>query len=105
ARLLGVTGFGKYMLARTYFDLLLTLSVTGLGILITREIAKTPALGPVYLGTAAPLVIGLAALLSGLLVLVSPLAGYGADVRSMLWLVSLAVIPASFAMLCEAVFV
>jgi len=105
ARVLGLSGFGQYMLARTYFDLLLTLSVTGLSILITREIAKAPALGPVYLGTGAPLVIGLAALLSGLLVLVSPLAGYGSDVRSMLWLVSLALIPASFAMLCEAVFV
>ena len=105
ARFLGPSGFGKYMLARMYFDLLLSLSVTGLAILITREIAKTPASGPVYLGTSAPLVIGLSALLSGLLVLVSPLAGYDADVRSMLWLVSLALIPASFAMLCEAVFV
>ena len=30
ARLLGLTGFGRYALARTYFDLLLTLGGTGL---------------------------------------------------------------------------
>ncbi|HEY1303111.1 MAG TPA: flippase [Vicinamibacterales bacterium] len=105
ARFLGVSGFGRFMLVRMYFDLLLTLSVTGLGILITREIAKAPALGPTYLGTAAPLVIPLATLMGGALALAAPLAGYGADVRSMLWLVCLALVPASFAVLCEAVFV
>lgn len=105
ARLLGLTGFGRYALVRMYFDLLLTLSVTGLSILITREIAKTPSLGPLYVGTAAPLVIGVAVVISGLLVLMSPRMGYGPDVRSMLWLACLALVPASFATLSEAVFV
>ena len=53
ARVLGLTGFGRYALARMYFDLLLTLGVTGLSILITREIARTPSHAPVYLATAA----------------------------------------------------
>jgi O-antigen/teichoic acid export membrane protein len=105
ARLLGVAGFGRYALVRMYFDLLLTLSVTGLGILITREIARTPSLGPLYFGTAAPLVIGVAVVIGGLLVLMSPWMGYGPDVRSMLWVACLALVPASFAMLSEAVFV
>jgi O-antigen/teichoic acid export membrane protein len=105
ARLLGLTGFGRYALVRMYFDLLLTLTVTGLGILITREIARTPSSGPVYFGTAAPLVIGLAVLMGGSLALLSPLMGYGPEVRSMLWLACLALVPASLAMLSEAVFV
>jgi O-antigen/teichoic acid export membrane protein len=105
ARLLGLTAFGRYALARMYFDLLLTLGVTGLSILITREIAKTPSLGPLYLGTAAPLGLGVIVIMGGLLMLVSPAMGYGPDVRSMLWLACLALVPASFATLSEAVFV
>src|SRR5438445_4902393 len=49
ARLLGLAGFGRYAIARMYFDLLLTLGVTGLTILITREIAKSPRHAPLYL--------------------------------------------------------
>src|SRR5437867_7305945 len=105
ARLLGLTEFGRYALARMYFDLLLTLGVTGLSILITREIAKAPRQGPRYLGTAAPLAICVTAVTGGLLVLVSPALGYGPDIRSMLWLACVAVVPASFATLSEAVFV
>jgi O-antigen/teichoic acid export membrane protein len=105
ARRLGLTEFGRYALARTYFDLLLTLAVTGLGILITREIAKSPSMGPVYFGTAAPLGVGLAVVMGTALVLVSPLMGYGSDVRTMLSLACLALVPAAFATLSEAVFV
>jgi O-antigen/teichoic acid export membrane protein len=105
ARLLGLTEFGRYALARTYFDLLLTLAVTGLGIFITREIAKDPSMGPLYFGTAAPLGVGLAVVMGTALVLVAPLLGYGPDVRVMLLLVCLALVPAAFATLSEAVFV
>jgi O-antigen/teichoic acid export membrane protein len=105
ARLLGVTEFGRYALARTYFDLLLTLAVTGLGIFSTREIAKNPSMGALYFGSAAPLGIGLAVVMGSALVLVAPLMGYGSDLRTMLALVCLALVPASFATLSEAVFV
>jgi O-antigen/teichoic acid export membrane protein len=105
ARFLGLAGFGRYALVRMYFDLLLTLSVTGLGILVTREIAKAPVFGSLYFGTAAPLAIALAAMMGGGLVVLSPLMGYAPDVRSMLLLAWLALLPASFAMLSEAVFV
>jgi O-antigen/teichoic acid export membrane protein len=105
ARVLGLTGFGRYALARMYFDLLLTLGVTGLSILVTREIARQPSQGPIYVGTAAPLGMGVIAIASSLLLLLSPAMGYGPDVRSMLWLACVALVPASFAMLSEAVFV
>jgi O-antigen/teichoic acid export membrane protein len=105
ARVLGLTEFGRYALARTYFDLLLTLAVTGLGIFITREIAKNPSTGPVYFGTAAPLGVGLAVVMGIAIVLASPLLGYGPDVRTMLVIVCLALVPAAFATLSEAVFV
>jgi O-antigen/teichoic acid export membrane protein len=105
ARVLGLTEFGRYALARTYFDLLLTLAVTGLGIFITREIAKNPSTGPVYFGTAAPLGVGLAVVMGIAIVLASPLLGYGPDVRTMLVIVCLALVPSAFATLSEAVFV
>jgi O-antigen/teichoic acid export membrane protein len=105
ARLLGVSGFGRYALIRTYFDLLLSISTTGLGLLVTREIAKSPLSAPVYVGTAAPLVIGTAVLISGSLMFASPMLGYGPDFRAMLWLACLALVPASFAFLSESVFV
>jgi O-antigen/teichoic acid export membrane protein len=105
ARVLGVEGFGRYALIRTYFDLLLSISATGLSLLITREIAKTPASAPAYFGAAAPLTLGVAVLFGGLLILVFPLMGYGPDVRATLWLACLALVPASLALLSEAVFV
>lgn len=105
ARLLGLTGFGRYALARTYFDLLLTLGGTGLAILITREIAKTPSDGPRYLGTAAPLAMAVIAITGSVLVVISPAIGYGPDVRALLSLACIALVPASFAMLSEAVFI
>ena len=105
ARLLGLAGFGRYAIARMYFDLLLTLGETGLTILITREIAKSPRHAPLYLGTAGPLAICVIEIAGGLLVLASPALGYGPEVRSMLWLACVALVPASFATLSEAVFV
>jgi O-antigen/teichoic acid export membrane protein len=105
ARVLGLSEFGRYALARTYFDLLLTLAVTGLGILMTREIARNPSAGPLYFATAAPLGVGLALVMGTALVVVSPLMGYGPDIRTMLSLVCLALVPAAFATLSEAVFV
>jgi O-antigen/teichoic acid export membrane protein len=105
ARVLGVGGFGRYALIRTYFDMLLSISATGLSLLVTREIAKSPLSAPVYFGTAAPLVIGTAVLMSGSLMVASPLFGYGSDFRATLWLACLALVPASFAFLSESVFI
>lgn len=105
ARLLGLGGFGRFALARMYFDLLLTLGVTGLSILITREIARSPSQGPIYLGTAAPLGIGAVTVGGIVLALAAPALGYGPDIQSMLWLACLALVPAALATLSEAVFV
>lgn len=105
ARLLGVSGFGRYALIRMYFDLLLSISATGLSLLVTREVAKSPLSAPLYLGTAAPLVIGTAVLMSGSLILASPLFGYGSDLRATLWLACLALVPASFGFLTESIFI
>lgn len=105
ARLLGVGGFGRYALIRTYFDVLLSISATGLSLLVTREIAKSPQTAPIYLGTAAPLVIATAVVISGSLVAASPLLGYESDLRATLWLACLALVPAAFAFLSESVFI
>jgi O-antigen/teichoic acid export membrane protein len=104
-RLLGVEGFGRYALIRAYFDVLLSISATGLGTLLTREIAKSPSSTPVYFGTAVPLMVGVALSISGLLYVLSPTIGYGPDVRTLLWLACVALIPASIGVLSEAVFV
>jgi O-antigen/teichoic acid export membrane protein len=105
ARLLGVDGFGRYALIRAYFDVLLSISATGLSILVTREIAKNPSSTPVYFGTAVPLTVAVATSITGLLVVLSPVIGYGEEIRTPLWLACMALIPASLAVLSEAVFV
>ena len=85
--------------------MLLSISATGLSLLITREIARSPLSAPVYFGTAAPLVVAMAVVIGGSLVLLSPLLGYGPDFRTTLLLACVALVPASFAFLSEAVFV
>lgn len=104
-RRLGVDGFGRYALIRAYFDVLLSISASGLSNLVTREIAKSPSSTPVYFATGVPLIIGIALFISGLLFVLSPTIGYGPEVRTPLWLACVAVIPASIAVLSEAVFV
>ncbi len=105
ARFLGVDGFGKYALARGYFELFLSLSATGLSILITREIARRPSWASQYLSVSMMLVTVLTLVASGLLVILAHVFGYASDTRAAIYLVCLALLPATISQVFEAAFV
>lgn len=105
ARFLGVDGFGKYALARGYFELFLSLSATGLSIIITREIAKRPSRASRYLNASVVLVTVLTLVASGILVILVHVFGYAPDTRAAIYLVCLALLPATMSLVFEAAFV
>lgn len=105
ARMLGVEGFGKYAVAQRYFDLLLSLSATALSILIIREIAKQPKLLHHYVTTAVVVVLGLALIAGGLLCTLVLYIDYAPDTRIAIYLVAVALLPATVAQILESVFV
>ena len=102
---LGVTGFGKYCLAFNYFELSLSLVSSGLAILITRQIATDRSMAGRYLTGSSALVVLLSLVAAGILWLLAYLFGYAADTRMAIGIASLALLPASIAAMCEAVFV
>lgn len=105
ARFLGVDGFGKYALAQAYFELFLSLSATGLSIVITREIAKRPSWASRYLSASVILVTVLTLVASGLLISLVHIFGYAPDTRAAIYLACLALLPATISLVFEAAFV
>jgi len=105
ARFLGVEGYGKFALTQHLFELSLSLSATGLGILVTREVAKDRswlsrnfAPGIVFVS-----ILGLAG--AGLLIVGAALAGYAPDTQRAIYIAAAAVLPAALCALLEAIFV
>ncbi|MEM7317003.1 MAG: flippase, partial [Planctomycetota bacterium] len=100
-----VEGFGKFSIAIFYFELFVSLAGTAVGILLTREMAKNPDRLPSLLGSSFTL--------STILCLLSPLAmipigmgfNYSPDTVQAMWVGCLALIPATLAVVMEAVFV
>ena len=105
ARLLGVVGFGQYALAQRYFELFLSLSATGLGIYITREIAKQRSALHQYLNAAILMVTGLTFASGIILVGLAQLFHYATETRAAIYLVVLALMPATIGAIFEAVFI
>ncbi|MFX0195381.1 MAG: flippase [Candidatus Hodarchaeota archaeon] len=105
ARLLGVDGFGKYALVRGYFELFLSLSATGLSIVITREMAKRPSWADRYLNTSVVLVSILTVVASGILVTIVHVLAYASDTRAATYLACLALMPATINLVLESAFV
>jgi O-antigen/teichoic acid export membrane protein len=68
ARFLGVAGYGKFALTQHLFELTLSLSATGLGILVTREVAKDISWLSRNIAAASAFAFVLGALGAGLLV-------------------------------------
>lgn len=104
ARHLGVEGFGKLALTQYYFDLFLSMSATGLTILITREIAKKPSWLNQYLTASVVLVTVLTLVAGGIMITISRVFGYASDTQSAIFIASLALLPASVGLVFEAVF-
>jgi O-antigen/teichoic acid export membrane protein len=105
ARFLGVEGYGKFALTQHLFDLSLSLSATGLGILVTREVARDPHWLRRNLAPAIAFALVLGTSAAGLLVAGARLAGYALDTQQAIYVAALAVIPAALCALLEAIFV
>ncbi|MCA9263672.1 MAG: flippase [Planctomycetales bacterium] len=120
AALLGVRGFGQYTLAVHYFELFLSLTATATGILLTREIARARMkLKDETLDTSAhsrgvatelvwhsmALVLGLSVIAVVLMAVLCRVFGYGPETSNASMVASLALFPASIAVVLEAVFV
>lgn len=105
ARLLGIDGFGKYALLKSYFELFLNLGATGLCIVVTREVAQHPAQLHRHLGTSLVLILALVSAAAVVLVGLVHLLPYAQDTRLAAYLVGLALVPAGLGRLFEAVFI
>lgn len=105
ARLMGVDGFGKYVLVQTYFQLFLALCATGLSIVVTREIAKRRSLVNQYLSASVLLVSVLALASNGLLTILSHVFRYAPDTQAAVYFAGLALFPATVSVIFEAAFV
>lgn len=105
ARYLGVEGFGKYALAQRYFELFMSLSATSLATYITREIAKQRTSLHVYLNAALLMVVGLTVIADLILLGMSVVFDYAPDTRMAIYLVAVAMFPATIGAILEAVFV
>lgn len=105
ARFLGVAGFGKYSLALNFFELFLSLIATGLALLVTREVAKDASSVARYLAGSTGLLVVLTLVAGGSLLVIGRVGVYAADTQSAIWLGWLALLPASVAVVLEAVFV
>lgn len=105
ARLLGVEDFGKFSLARGYFDLLLNLCATGLCIVMTRDIAQRPDRAMPYFACSSTLVLALSALASGAILGLGYALGYSQDTQTALVIACLALGPAAVSVVLEAMFV
>jgi O-antigen/teichoic acid export membrane protein len=105
ARFLGVEGYGKFALTQHLFELSLSLSATGLGILVTREVARNVTWLSRNLAPAIVFALILGACGAALLVVGATLAGYAADTQRAIYVAAIAVIPAALCALLEAIFI
>lgn len=105
ARFLGATEFGKFVLALGYFELFLGLTARGLTIVATREIAKLPSKANEYINVSVTLGFILTIVASCILIALSHILPYSLDTRVALYLVCIALLPSTTAMIFEAGFV
>ncbi|MBX3439315.1 MAG: flippase, partial [Planctomycetaceae bacterium] len=105
ASLLGVDGFGTYSLGVHYFELFVSLTAAAIGIFVTREAGRRPHRLSPLLSQAIVLVILLSFVSAGAMIGLGRLLGYSIDTQRVLLIGSLAVLPASIAVVFEAAFV
>ena len=105
ARYLGVAGYGKFALTQYYFELSLSLTATGLGILVTREVAKNAAWLTGHLAATVTLTILLSMGAAGILVVITQFTHYAPDTQQAICVATVAIIPAALCALAEAIFI
>ena len=105
ARYLGVTGYGKYALTTQLFELFLSLTATGFGILVTRESAKHADWLSHHLLELVTMIVTLATIAGCALAIVARVAGYAPDTQMAIYIACAALIPAALNSVAEAAFI
>ncbi len=105
AALLGVEGFGKFSIAVHYFELFLSLCASGIAIMLTRDVARWPKRANRLLASALTLVACLCCFASPLMLLIGWLFGYSSDTLVAMMIGCVALFPAAFSNVLEAIFV
>jgi O-antigen/teichoic acid export membrane protein len=105
ARYLGVAGYGKFALTQYYFELSISLTATGLGILVTREVAKNAGWLTGHLAATVTLTIVLSLGAAGILFVSTHFTHYAPDTQQAIGVATVAIIPAALCALAEAIFI
>jgi O-antigen/teichoic acid export membrane protein len=105
ARYLGPSGYGKYALTTQLFELALSLTATGFGILVTRESAKSIDWLSRHLASLVAMIVTLSIVAAGILAAIAMLAGYEPDTRLAIYIACAAIIPAALNTVAEAAFI
>jgi O-antigen/teichoic acid export membrane protein len=104
ARYLGAYEFGQLSLAITLFHTFRVIAIVGFRTVITRTITANRELTPQYLVNGSVLAVISSSLSTALLVGFVYLMGYSASTTAVIILLSLALLPYSLTVVCEAVF-
>lgn len=101
---LGLEGFGIYSLGIHYFELFLSLAGTAVGILLTREIAREPESESENVTSA--MILGVIIALAGIACMYGmTLLRFSGTTSTVLLIASVALVPATLGVICEAIFV
>jgi O-antigen/teichoic acid export membrane protein len=105
SRMLGAEGLGRYTLATTFLGVVTTLTPLGLNAFLMREGARTGDSFPKLFANAVGLTVTVSVLVTLLFPMVGFWLGYDAVTRQALTVLSLAIVPATLLVLCDAVFI
>ncbi len=103
ARSLGVSGLGKFSIAISLFFIFLTISSLGFSHLITREVARDRSKAGKYLINASFVGFFFSVLMAGTMCLTGYLLNYSSDTALSICVLSLALIPAIFTVVCHSI--
>ncbi len=102
---LGLFGFGVYSIGVHYFELLLSLSATGIAMLATKEIARWPKRENELVSAALIMGFLVAILTTLVLVAIAFIPSFSAETTKVLLIASVALLPASLSAICEGILI
>lgn len=103
ARSLGVSGLGKFSIAISLFFIFQTISSLGFSHLITREVARDRSKAGKYLINASFVGFFFSILAAGAMCLTGYLLNYSADTALAIYILSLALVPMVFSLVCRSI--
>ncbi|MFB0526286.1 MAG: flippase [bacterium] len=103
ARSLGVSGLGKFSIALSLFFIFQTISSLGFTHLITREVAQDRSKAGKYLINGSFVGFFFSVLMAGTMCLTGYLLDYSPDTALAIRILSLALIPATLALVCQSI--